>query len=116
MNQFLCFLFIIYFVCALVFVFFTYEFFDEFLESISINQTGVENAKEVYGVKFDRRDLLTMFLGNDYLEWLSVKNPRRTHNYLEMSYHIDQLFKGADEFEVRQLRGLPLFQKYYVHS
>jgi hypothetical protein len=112
----MCFLFIIYFICALVFVFFTYEFFDEFLESISVNQTGVENAKEVYGVKFDRRDLLSMYLGSTYLEWFSVKNPKQTHNYLEMAYHIDQLVRGDDTFEVTQLRGMPLFQNYFVHS
>ena len=57
-----------------------------------------------------------MFLGNSYLEWLSVNNPRRTHNYLEMSYHIDQLVNNADRFEVIKLRNLPLFQKYYVNS
>jgi len=95
-------------------VFFTYEFFDEFIDSISMNQTGVENAKEVFGVKFDRRDLLTMFLGSSYLEWLSVNNPKQTHNYLEMTYTFDQLVKGADDFEVSQLRGMPVFQKYFV--
>lgn len=105
-----------YFLIACIFIFFTWDFFEDFKAGIQKNQTAVEEAKDRFGVKYPAHHLLEMFIGSGYIDWMSVKNPKKTHNYLERTYTLDDMVDNKDEFEVYHLSGSDLYNRYYVHN
>jgi hypothetical protein len=41
-------------------------------------------------------------------------NPMKTHNYLEMTYTIEQLLRNEQTMEASVIRGAPFYGEYYV--
>lgn len=55
-----------------------------------------------------------MFFGKSWREQWSLTNPVHTHNYLELTYSIEEMMENKQAFEAKLLRKATFFNNYYV--
>lgn len=77
------------------FMYFTYDFLDDFLKGVRINQTTFENYEEnTTGGRFGESICMRMYFGDTWKDtFLPIKNSTNYHNYLEVLHP----FKRANE-------------------
>lgn len=89
---------ILAFIEGILFAFFCFELLQEQFEAIEVNQTYVDDMKELFGRPLSLSDNLTMALGHDWKWWLLPTTPALSINYLEKMYTLKEI-KKLKEFE-----------------
>jgi palmitoyltransferase ZDHHC3/7/25 len=89
---------ILAFIEGILFAFFCFELLQEQFEAIEVNQTYVDDMKELFGRPLNLTDNLTMALGHDWKWWLIPTRPCLSINYLEKMYTLKEI-KKLKEFE-----------------
>lgn len=89
---------IVAFIEGLLFAFFTFELLQEQFEAIEVNQTYIDDMKELYGKPLSLTDNLMLAIGHDWKWWLVPTRPALAVNYLEKMYTIKEI-KKLKEFE-----------------
>jgi hypothetical protein len=57
-----------------------------------------------------------MYFGRTYWDWIKPTNPKRTHNYLELSYTTDELRSDAEEYELDTIMRHSEYANQYVYK
>jgi len=86
------------FIEGILFAFFCFELLQEQFEAIELNQTYVDDMKELFGRPLSLSDNLTMAFGHDWTWWLVPTRPVLSINYLERMYTLKDI-KKLREFE-----------------
>ena len=89
---------ILAFIEGILFAFFCFELLQEQFEAVELNQTYVDDMKELFGRPLSLSDNLTMALGHDWKWWLIPTRPVLSLNYLEKMYTLKEI-KKLKEFE-----------------
>lgn len=86
------------FIEGILFAFFTFELLQEQFEAIEINQTYVDDMKEMFGRPLSLLDNMYAAFGYDWYFWLLPTHPCISINYLEKMYTIKEI-KKLKEFD-----------------
>jgi DHHC palmitoyltransferase len=89
---------IIAFIEGILFAFFCFELIQEQFEAIEVNQTYVDDMKDLFGRPLSLSDNLSMAIGHDWKWWLFPTTPVLSINYLEKMYTLKEI-KKLKEFE-----------------
>ena len=86
------------FIEGILFAFFCFELLQEQFEAIEINQTYIDDMKELFGRPLDFITNLKCTLGYDMWWWLLPTQPCISLNYLEKMYTVKEI-KKLREFD-----------------
>lgn len=111
MGLILSIVFLLIFGCF--FVYFSFDFLDDFLKGINVNQTTVENIKDIYGAKFTQKENYRIYFGETWMDWLLPTAPRKNHNFLEFSYKIDDSNCPSQNYEMKVIRQSKIWDRYW---
>ena len=89
---------IVAFIEGILFAFFCFELLQEQFEAIELNQTYIDDMKELFGRPNDFLVNLKQTLGFDYWWWLVPTQPCIAMNYLERMYTVKEI-KKLREFD-----------------
>lgn len=67
------------------------QFSHDIMTGIKKNQTTVEYNKDIYGIQFSTNKLLSDYMGFSWIDYILPITPKQTHNYLELSYSLEDL-------------------------
>ena len=84
------------FIEGILFAFFCFELLQEQFEAIELNQSYIDDMKEVFGRPNDFMVNLKQALGFDYWWWLVPTQPCIAMNYFERMYTVKQIKKLRD--------------------
>ena len=89
---------IVAFIEGILFAFFCFELLQEQFEAIELNQTYIDDMKELFGRPNDFLVNLKQTLGFDYWWWLVPTQPCIAMNYFERMYTVKEI-KKLREFD-----------------
>jgi hypothetical protein len=107
---------ILAFIEGLIFAFFCLELLQEQFEAIEVNQSYIDDMKELFGRPLSLTDNLTMALGYDWKWWLIPTRPCLAINYLEKLYTLRQIKKLRDFEEDDYDSDRKLFATEFIKS
>jgi hypothetical protein len=84
------------FIEGILFAFFCFELLQEQFEAIEINQTYIDDLKELFGRPLDFITNLKCTFGYDLWWWLLPTQPCIALNYLEKMYTVKEIKKLRD--------------------
>ena len=84
------------FIEGILFTFFCFELLQEQFEAIELNQTYVDDMKELFGRPLSLSDNLTMAFGHDWTWWLIPTTPVLSLNFFERMYTLKDIKKLKD--------------------
>jgi hypothetical protein len=104
------------FIEGILFAFFCFELLQEQFEAIEVNQTYVDDMKELYGRPLSLTDNMVTAIGHDWTWWLLPTRPVISINYLEKMYTLKQI-KKMKEFEEEEYDSdRKLFAQEFIKS
>ena len=107
---------ILAFIEGILFAFFCFELLQEQFEAIEVNQTYVDDMKELFGRPLSLTDNLTSALGHDWKWWLIPTRPCLSLNFLEKMYTLKEI-KKLKEFEEEDFdENRKLFAREFIAS
>lgn len=107
---------ILAFIEGILFAFFCFELLQEQFEAIEVNQTYIDDMKELFGRPLSLTDNLTMVLGHDWKWWLLPTAPCLSINYIEKMYTLKQIKKIKDFEEEDYDSDRKLFAGEFIKS
>jgi hypothetical protein len=104
------------FIEGILFAFFCFELLQEQFEAIEINQTYIDDMKELFGKPLDFITNLKCALGYDIWWWLLPTQPCIPMNYLEKMYTVKEIKKLRDFEEDDYDQDHKIFAKTILKS
>lgn len=99
-------------IMAAFFVYFSYDFYVDFLRGVDTNQTTVENMKDTYGIMHTKDENRNTYFGKEWRHFLPIAFPAG-HNYLELSYNTRELNYKCQSPELYTIRNDPYYSEFY---
>lgn len=107
---------ILAFVEGVLFTIFTWELFQEQLESLEDNQTYIDDMQKLWGRQQDFFVNCELFFGNDKWYWLIPTHPCLKINYLERLYtriQLKQMIRAGTDCDEEEW---DLNKKHYINE
>jgi len=97
---------------ACFFTWFAYDFLLDFLKGVKINQTTVENIKDVWGAMYTKNENYNVYFGSKWKRMLPIEL-ESGHNYLEQIYEYEDCNYKSMIHETNTIKNSSYYNDFY---